>query len=61
MVALTNRETQVLSLIAQGYTSVGIAALLYITPDTVGDHKKAIFRKLSAANSAHAVALWMAA
>lgn len=43
---LTNREWDVLELIAQGYRNGPIAKSLYIAEDTVTNHVTSIFRKL---------------
>jgi RNA polymerase sigma factor (sigma-70 family) len=44
--ALTDREREVLDLLAQGLTNKEIAEKLYITTNTVKRHLKAIFEKL---------------
>lgn len=43
---LTKRETQVARLAARGLTDVEIAAQLYISERTVGNHLYSIYRKL---------------
>jgi DNA-binding NarL/FixJ family response regulator len=43
---LTQREREVLALLAEGRTDRGIAKLLYVTPKTVEAHVRSIFRKL---------------
>ncbi|HCS47957.1 MAG TPA: DNA-binding response regulator [Candidatus Aminicenantes bacterium] len=48
--ALTNREKEVLQLIAEGYTNQGIANELYISVKTVEAHKAHIMAKLHARN-----------
>jgi len=43
---LTNRERQVLALLAEGHTDRGIAQILYVTRKTVEAHVRSIFDKL---------------
>lgn len=50
--ALTNRERQIVQLIAEGYTSKHIAKLLNISLKTVDTHRAAILRKLNLSSSA---------
>ena len=52
---LTNREIEVLRLIAQGLTYVQIAEQLVVSPRTVDAHLRAIYGKLGV-NSRHAAA-----
>jgi two-component system response regulator DesR len=54
---LTEREREVLSLIAAGCTNREIAEQLYLSPHTVKEHTSALYRKLSARNRAEAVQL----
>jgi DNA-binding NarL/FixJ family response regulator len=64
---LTQREREVLELMAQGLTDLGIARRLFIEPNTVDTHNRSIFRKLQLpADSAenrrvHAVLTWLRA
>ncbi|MEM9888219.1 MAG: response regulator transcription factor [Bacteroidota bacterium] len=44
---LSKREKEILSLISQGYTSVGISEALFISKHTVETHRKNILRKLN--------------
>jgi DNA-binding NarL/FixJ family response regulator len=53
--ALTARERQVLQLVAEGYTSAGIAGLLSISPRTVELHRVKLMKKLGLKNLAEAV------
>mgnify|MGYP001765218812 CR=1 FL=1 len=46
-VVLSERETEVLKLVAQGYVNKEIAARLAISPATVGSHIKNLYRKLA--------------
>jgi DNA-binding NarL/FixJ family response regulator len=54
--ALTNRELEVLQLIAVGRKNQEIAQDLFVTLDTVKKHISHILSKLSATNRTHAVA-----
>lgn len=55
--SLTNRETQVLQLVARGGTTKEIAADLGIAEVTVKWHVAKVLRKLGAASRAEAVAV----
>ncbi len=46
VVSLTRRETDVLRLLAKGYSTPQIAAQLGIRPDTVLGYRKQLHRKL---------------
>lgn len=52
---LTDREREVLALIAQGLNNNEIAARLYITGKTVSNHISSIFNKLQVADRAQAI------
>jgi two-component system response regulator DesR len=52
---LTEREREVLDLIAAGSTNREIAQRLYLSPHTVKEHTSAVYRKLRARNRAEAV------
>jgi len=52
---LTDREREVLDLIAQGRDNAQIARRLQITPKTVSNHVSSIFAKLRVADRAHAI------
>lgn len=52
---LSQREQEVLTLIAGGATNREIAAQLYLSPHTVKEHTSALYRKLKARNRAEAV------
>ena len=52
---LTDREREVLGLIAAGATNREIADELYLSPHTVKEHTSALYRKLQARNRAEAV------
>jgi DNA-binding NarL/FixJ family response regulator len=52
---LSEREREILDLIAQGYGNREIAATLHITLKTVGNHISHIFNKLQVVNRAQAI------
>jgi DNA-binding NarL/FixJ family response regulator len=52
---LSEREREVLSLIASGATNKEIAKRLYLSPHTVKEHTSSLYRKLKARNRAEAV------
>ena len=52
---LSAREVEILDLIAQGHSNAKIAARLYLSPKTVGNHISHIFIKLQVADRAHAI------
>jgi DNA-binding CsgD family transcriptional regulator len=56
LAALTDREVQVLELVAAGRTNVAIAHTLQVSPRTVAKHLERIYRKLGVGNRAAAVA-----
>lgn len=53
--ALSDREQEVLALIAGGATNAEVAAALGISPHTVKDHASSLYRKLGARNRSEAV------
>jgi two-component system response regulator DesR len=53
--ALTDREREVLDLIARGSTNREIAGALFLSPHTVKEHTSSLYRKLRARNRAEAV------
>jgi DNA-binding NarL/FixJ family response regulator len=54
---LTNREREVLSLLATGASNRGIADTLFISVKTAGVHVSNILRKLEVANRAEATSV----
>ena len=52
---LTDRESEILGLIAGGATNREIAAALFLSPHTVKEHTSTLYRKLGARNRAEAV------
>lgn len=55
--ALSERELQVLSGMSRGRSNSEIGRELYLSEDTVKTHARRLFRKLGAADRAHAVAV----
>ncbi len=55
---LTDREREVLSLIAEGYTNAEIGDRLCISVNTVQNHVKSILRKLNARNRTQASTIY---
>jgi DNA-binding CsgD family transcriptional regulator len=53
--SLTQRELEVLQLLAEGATNSDIAARLFISPKTTKNHLAAIFHKLDVTNRTHAL------
>ena len=53
---LSAREVEVLGLVAKGFASKQIAEQLYISVNTVNNHRQKILEKTHAANTAEAVA-----
>ena len=56
-VGLTDRESEILALITQGHSNADIAALSYLSPNTVKSYIRAIYRKIGAGSRTQAV-LW---
>jgi LuxR family maltose regulon positive regulatory protein len=54
---LTRAELRVLALLPSELSRSGIAAALYLSPDTVGSHLRRIYRRLGVASRAEAVAV----
>ncbi len=53
--SLTKRETQVLELLAQGYSNKAIAKRLNLSPETVKDYLNGVYRKLEVSDRLSAV------
>ncbi len=49
---LSNREQQILGLIADEWTTFEISKMLHVSPETVKSHRKSLLRKLKARNVA---------
>jgi DNA-binding CsgD family transcriptional regulator len=56
---LTRRQTEILTLIAEGYTDKQIARRLHMSTKTVAAHLQRVFDKLNVRTRAAAVARWM--
>lgn len=54
---LTDREMEVLKLIAEGYSSEEIGFKLFISSDAVKSRRLSIYNKLDAINAPHAIAV----
>ena len=52
---LTERETEILALIAEGHSNGSIAARLFISPKTVRNYVSTVFAKLQVADRAEAI------
>jgi two-component system NarL family response regulator len=55
--SLSERELEVLRLVASGLTNKEVAARLYLSVETVKAHLETIYRKLGAGDRTHAVAV----
>lgn len=53
---LTEREMEVLQMLADGHTAIGIGKELWLSEETIKGYRKGVIRKLGARNSCHAVA-----
>ena len=54
---LTDREAEILRLIARGFSSIDIARFLHLSPHTVNTHRKNMLRKLEVANTPELLSL----
>jgi DNA-binding NarL/FixJ family response regulator len=52
MKEISKREIEILKLISLGYSTKDIANQLHVSNETVKSHRKNLFKKLSAINSA---------
>jgi DNA-binding CsgD family transcriptional regulator len=57
LAALSDREREILELLAEGQGNLDIAQTLYVSPSTVKFHKRNILRKLGVSSRAQAVLL----
>jgi len=60
MKRLSEREIEVLTLIARGLSNPDIAPMLHVSEETVKSHVANILAKLEAHTRAQAVAVWLA-
>ncbi len=54
---VTERELEVLRLIAQGFRAHEIAKRLFLSPHTIRDHRRSLLRKLDARNAANMISI----
>ena len=54
---LTDRESEILALITQGKSNAEVAALTFLSPNTVKSYIRTIYRKIGVASRTQAV-LW---
>lgn len=54
---LTDRQHEILVLMAEGHNMTVIGRRLYLTVNTIKTHQRGIYRRLGAVSGAHAVAL----
>jgi DNA-binding NarL/FixJ family response regulator len=56
---LSQREIEIITLIADGFDYKQIAEKLFLSPETISSHKKNILSKLKAKNAANLVKIAM--
>lgn len=56
---ISERECEVMNLVLQGHTNSEIAETMFISPNTVKNHLKTIFKKMEVSSRAEAVARYM--
>jgi len=54
---LTDRESEILALITQGFSNADVASHTYLSPNTVKSYIRAIYRKIGAGSRTQAV-IW---
>lgn len=57
--SLSARESEVMSLIADGHTNGEIASSLFLAEKTVKNHVRSIYSKLGVGNRSAAIAHWL--
>jgi DNA-binding CsgD family transcriptional regulator len=55
---LSEREQEVMALLALGHTNKQIAGSLFVSPETVKTHLVHVYRKLGVSTRAGAVSIW---
>jgi DNA-binding NarL/FixJ family response regulator len=55
MIEISKREIEILKLISLGYSTKDIANQLHVSNETIKSHRKNLFRKYSAKNSANLI------
>jgi DNA-binding NarL/FixJ family response regulator len=58
---LSARESEIMSLIADGHTNGEIASSLFLAEKTVKNHVRSIYSKLGVGSRSAAIARWLAA
>lgn len=56
---MTNREREIMELLADGRNNTAIAKALFISPSTLKNHITRIFDKLGVASRSEAIVLWL--
>jgi DNA-binding NarL/FixJ family response regulator len=57
--SLSARESEIMSLIADGHTNGEIASSLFLAEKTVKNHVRSIYSKLGVGNRSAAIAHWL--
>jgi DNA-binding CsgD family transcriptional regulator len=57
--SLSTRESEIMSLIADGHTNGEIASSLFLAEKTVKNHVRSIYSKLGVASRSAAIARWL--
>jgi DNA-binding NarL/FixJ family response regulator len=57
--SLSARESEIMSLIADGHTNGEIASSLFLAEKTVKNHVRSIYSKLGVASRSAAIARWL--
>jgi len=54
---ISDRELSVLNLIAEGHSSAEIAAILFLSHETISSHRKNMMKKLAVSNTASLITM----